>query len=161
MDGITEAHFIFFVMVGIVSLYQHWAPFGIALLVVTVHHGVIGALYPQAVFGHTGMHDPWLWTGVHAAFVLAAGPTHLASWRLNEVQGLSDALTGLPNRTLLEETTARGLRTGAPVSLLFVDLDDFKEVNDSRGQGAGTGGGTERRGWTSTATCPPRCAWAR
>jgi diguanylate cyclase (GGDEF)-like protein len=74
---------------------------------------------------------------VHAAFVLAASLAHLASWRLNETQVLSDALTGLANRILLEETTARGLRTGAPVSLLFVDLDDFKDVNDSRGHAAG------------------------
>jgi diguanylate cyclase (GGDEF)-like protein len=136
-QGVTEAHFVFFVMIGIVSLYQHWVPFGIALVVVTLHHGVVGTLYPVAVFGHGGMHDPWLWAGVHAAFVLAASLAHLASWRLNETQVLSDALTGLANRTLLEEATASGLRTGAPVSLLFVDLDDFKDVNDSRGHAAG------------------------
>ena len=29
--GVTEAHFQFFVMVGVVALYQDWVPFGIAL----------------------------------------------------------------------------------------------------------------------------------
>jgi diguanylate cyclase (GGDEF)-like protein len=135
--GVTEAHFIFFVVVGVVSLYQHWVPFGIALIVVTLHHGVIGTLYPHAVFGHTGMHDPWLWAGVHAAFVLAASLTHLASWRLNEDQVLSDALTGLANRTQLEERADRLLREGTPLSLLLIDLDGFKDVNDSRGHAAG------------------------
>ena len=126
-SGVTEAHFVFFVMVGLVSLYQHWVPFGIALLVVTLHHGVIGTLHPDAVFGHGGMHDPWLWAGVHAAFVLAASLAHLAAWRLNEDQVLSDALTGIANRTQLEERTQRLLRDGTTVSVLFIDLDGFKD----------------------------------
>jgi diguanylate cyclase (GGDEF)-like protein len=135
--GVTEAHFVFFVMIGVVSLYQHWVPFGIALVVVILHHGVIGTLYPHAVFGHGGMENPWLWAGIHGAFVLAASLAHLAAWRLNEDQVLSDALTGVANRTQLEESTHRLLRDGEPLCLLFVDLDDFKDVNDSRGHAAG------------------------
>ncbi len=136
-SGVTEAHFVFFVVIGVVSLYQHWVPFGIALVVVTGHHGVVGTVFPHAVFGHTEGHSPWMWAGVHAAFVLAASLAHLASWRLNEDQILSDPLTGLANRTLLEETTSRLLSRGGPASLLFIDLDDFKDVNDSRGHAAG------------------------
>jgi diguanylate cyclase (GGDEF)-like protein len=83
------------------------------------------------------MHDPWLWAGIHGAFVLAASLAHLAAWRLNEEQVLSDALTGVANRTQLEESTERLLRDGRPLCLLFVDLDDFKDVNDSRGHAAG------------------------
>ena len=33
-QGVTESHFIFFVMIGVVSLYQDWVPYGIALLMV-------------------------------------------------------------------------------------------------------------------------------
>jgi diguanylate cyclase (GGDEF)-like protein len=135
--GVTEAHFIFFVMIGVVSLYQDWVPYGIAVAVVALHHGVLGTLYPHAVFGHGAQHDPWLWAGIHAAFVLAASLAHLAAWRLNEDQVLSDPLTGLANRTLLEEVTHRVLQRGGAVSLLFIDLDDFKDVNDSRGHAAG------------------------
>jgi diguanylate cyclase (GGDEF)-like protein len=135
--GVTESHFIFFVMIGVISLYQDWVPFGIALVVVTLHHGVVGTLYPTAVYSHDAVHDPWLWAGIHAAFVLAASLAHLAAWRLNEDQVLSDSLTGLANRTLLEEITHRILQRGGAVSLLFIDLDDFKDVNDSRGHGAG------------------------
>ncbi len=124
-------------IIGVVSLYQDWVPYGIALLVVTVHHGAFGTLYPHAVYGHDAQHDPWLWAGIHAAFVLAASIAHLASWRLNEDQVLSDPLTGLANRTLLEEVTHRLLSRGGDVSLLFIDLDDFKAVNDSRGHASG------------------------
>jgi diguanylate cyclase (GGDEF)-like protein len=136
-SGVTEAHFIFFVMIGVVSLYQDWVPYGIALVVVVVHHGVFGTMYPHAVFSHEAQHDPWVWAGIHAAFVLAASIAHLASWRLNEDQVLSDPLTGLANRTLLEEITHRLLSRGGTVSLLFIDLDDFKAVNDSRGHASG------------------------
>ncbi|HEV7187008.1 MAG TPA: bifunctional diguanylate cyclase/phosphodiesterase [Blastococcus sp.] len=71
--------------------------------------------------------------------MLAASLTHLAAWRLNEDQVLSDPLTGLANRTLLEEITHRVLQRGGAVSLLFIDLDDFKAVNDSRGHAEGDG----------------------
>ncbi|WP_369832098.1 putative bifunctional diguanylate cyclase/phosphodiesterase [Blastococcus sp. TBT05-19] len=136
--GVTEAHFAFFVMIGVVSLYQSWIPFGIALVVVSVHHGAVGTLFPHEVFGHDAAeHQPWLWAGIHAAFVLAASLAHLTSWRLNEEQELSDSLTGLANRTQLEEVTARALGRGGPVSVLFVDVDDFKDVNDSRGHAVG------------------------
>ncbi|MGY1745084.1 putative bifunctional diguanylate cyclase/phosphodiesterase [Blastococcus sp. SYSU D00695] len=139
MDGQTEAHFHFFVVIGLVSLYQDWVPFGLALLVVVGHHGVLGTLVPHTVFGHAAaVHHPWTWAGIHAGFVLAASLAHLAAWRLNEQQGLRDPLTGLANRTLLMETTDRLLaRSSGEVSMLFLDLDDFKDVNDSRGHSAG------------------------
>ena len=55
-------------------------------------------------------------------------------------QAYHDPLTGLPNRSLfverVEERLAMGLRESMPV-VLFLDLDDFKIVNDTLGHAAG------------------------
>jgi diguanylate cyclase (GGDEF)-like protein len=51
---------------------------------------------------------------------------------------LTDELTGLPNRRLLVERLGQALRDGTgPIAVFFVDLDDFKAINDSLGHSAG------------------------
>jgi len=53
----------------------------------------------------------------------------------------TDSLTGLPNRRILEQTLsrelARSVRGGTPLSLVIIDLDDFKRLNDTAGHQAG------------------------
>ena len=56
-------------------------------------------------------------------------------------QAYSDTVTGLPNRRALDERLEREVmharRTGFPFSVLMMDLDGFKEVNDTHGHSLG------------------------
>ncbi len=58
-----------------------------------------------------------------------------------QYQATHDSLTGLPNRFLfvkkLEEALCQSSRNGRYFAVLFLDIDDFKRVNDSLGHSAG------------------------
>jgi diguanylate cyclase (GGDEF)-like protein len=58
-----------------------------------------------------------------------------------EVQASRDGLTGLPNRRMFDETLSRewrvSSRTGAPLSMLMIDIDRFKSLNDTYGHQRG------------------------
>jgi diguanylate cyclase (GGDEF)-like protein len=63
----------------------------------------------------------------------------VAQAEANRRQALHDALTGLPNRTLLRQRAGAALEGAAPgsVALMLIDLDRFKEVNDTLGHAYG------------------------
>ena len=69
-----------------------------------------------------------------------AGSLQAANEQLRTI-ALHDSLTGLPNRMLLEDrltqAVSRADRTGMPFSVMFVDLDWFKPVNDTYGHYVG------------------------
>ena len=56
---------------------------------------------------------------------------------ITEYQALYDALTGLPNRALFQDRVQRGIlaarRTSSGVAVMIMDIDRFKEVNDTLG----------------------------
>ena len=163
--GVTEAHFHFFVVVALLSLYEDWVPWGLACGYVLVHHGIMGVLDPKSVYGtHAdAAQHPLQWALIHAGFISALAGVNLVSWRSNEAarieagasadrfrhellwQAHHDPLTGLPNRRAfvqriddaLERCAASPAGAAAHVAVLFVDVDDFKVVNDSLGHAAG------------------------
>jgi diguanylate cyclase (GGDEF)-like protein len=99
----------------------------------------------KTVDAHT---DPrWLYSLAAAAF-LAACMAMCEMWFLvTELQGelarqaRTDALTGALNRRSMEEAavreTARSQRYGNALSMIVIDIDNFKHLNDTRGHAAG------------------------
>ena len=83
--GYIELHFHFFVMVVFLAFYQEWIPFGVAIIYVALHHGLVGVLWPQKVYNHpAAFESPWTWAGIHAFFVLWASAGSILAWRYNE-----------------------------------------------------------------------------
>jgi signal transduction histidine kinase len=83
--GLIEAHFHFFVVILLLTLYEDWIPFLIALGYVVVHHGVAGGISPELVYNHPdAIASPWKWALVHGGFVAAAAAGAVVAWRLNE-----------------------------------------------------------------------------
>lgn len=90
--GVIEAHFHFFVMVSLITLYQHWTPFLLSIAYVIFHHGVMGTVDPLSVYNHpAAIASPFKWALIHGFFILAASVAGLIVWRRNEDLRLREA----------------------------------------------------------------------
>ncbi|MDQ1503095.1 MAG: hypothetical protein QOD57_822 [Actinomycetota bacterium] len=84
--GVIEAHFHYFVMVGVVTLYQDWLPFVLAVGYVVLQHGLAGVIAPASVFNHeSAIERPWLWAGIHGLSIGAMSFAAVVSWKFSEV----------------------------------------------------------------------------
>lgn len=117
--GLIEAHFHFFIVVILVTLYQSWFPFLLALLFVVVHHGTVGVIDPGSVYNHAAaVARPWLWALVHGLFVSGAALAAMVAWKHVEIERerAETAAIRLHDRTVrhreameLNDTVVQGL----------------------------------------------------
>lgn len=83
--GLIEAHFHYFAVLSLVALYEDWRPFLLAVGFVILGHGTVGVLDPESIYNHpAALQRPWLWAGVHGAFVIAASIGPLILWKTHE-----------------------------------------------------------------------------
>jgi diguanylate cyclase (GGDEF)-like protein/PAS domain S-box-containing protein len=124
--GAIEAHFLFFITIMLLALYEDWVAFLIAFGYVVLHHGLMGALDPSGVYNHQEAVDhPWKWALIHGGFVLAAGAVAVTAWRLNEV---------VRAEALDSEQRFRGAFEGAPIGMIlfrFGDVGGVTQVNQA------------------------------
>ncbi|ATW88527.1 methyl-accepting chemotaxis protein [Halohasta litchfieldiae] len=80
--GFIEAHFLYFVGVGVVALYEDWVPFGVAIGYVATQHSVFGLIEWFTVYNHpAAMAKPVVWGGIHAVFVSMLSVAILVQWQ--------------------------------------------------------------------------------
>ena len=116
-DGAIESHFMFFVMIIVISLYEDWRPFFIAFGFVVVHHGLMGILDRASVYNHPG--NPWVLALIHGGFVAAAGIACVVHWRLNE-KARADSRQA-SERALESEARFRSAFEDGPVGMALVE----------------------------------------
>ena len=146
--GMIEMHFSFFVVIVVLTIYEDWTVFLLAIAFVLLHHGVMGTIEPHDVYNRPDAWEhPWKWAIIHSLFVTLAGAAGVMAWRLNENVrlrmhnaqreleqiSLTDSLTGLANRRRLLADLAAVLEERRPSLLMLLDLNGFKDYNDSYG----------------------------
>ncbi|MET1089152.1 MAG: GGDEF domain-containing protein [Arthrobacter sp.] len=152
ISGSVEAHFLFFIMVPVIALYEDWAPIAAAIGTVLIHHTVLGVLAPADLSGHPGtMHEAAGWVFLHISLFLATCITSVVHWTIHEraraeehilldrlaALAQHDPLTGLANRSLLHERLEAAVGAEETTLVIAVDIDGFKPVNDSHGHAVG------------------------
>jgi methyl-accepting chemotaxis protein len=83
--GLTDLHIWFYALLALVSLYQQWVPFLLAVAFVAVHHAAMSLWMPMSVFStpQAQMH-PILFSLLHAAFLLLEATFLAYGWKFTE-----------------------------------------------------------------------------
>ncbi|HLM65151.1 MAG TPA: ATP-binding protein [Acidimicrobiales bacterium] len=121
--GSIEAHFHFFVLVGLIGLYQDWVPFLWNVVFTVLSHGLGSAIAADLMFQHgAGQAHPWTWAFVHGVAVLSACLGVIVFWKNTEIeQERSLALAGELAAAELNAAQVEAAQRQS-VSELFVNL---------------------------------------
>ena len=86
-EGLIEAHFLYFVLLPLVALYQDWRAFLGSIGYVLVSHTIVGVIRPESMYNHpAALASPIKWAGVHALFVAALVVILIIEWGFAEAE---------------------------------------------------------------------------
>jgi len=118
-NGVVEMHFHYFVVVVILSLYEDWIPFLVAISFVVIEHGAMGVISPRSVYNHaSALNNPWKWALIHGVFVLAESVACLVAWRKNEDTRV-DLQKSLQSLSESEERFRSLVQNASDIAILF------------------------------------------
>ncbi|WP_198152125.1 putative bifunctional diguanylate cyclase/phosphodiesterase [Granulicella tundricola] len=154
--GRIETHFHVFGSLAFLAFYLDWEVLATATLVTLVDHLAMGYYLPASIFGtatasHWRLLEHVLWVVFFDIFLITSCVQGLkwlhavarreADQELLLYQAYHDALTGLGNRLQIQKLMGELLMPGSkeprPFALMAIDLDRFKEVNDTLGHQVG------------------------
>lgn len=83
--GDLEVHLHFFILLGVISIYQSWSAFLLAIAFEFTHHAISMWAADPRIFSvpHAAIH-PLRWTLLHVAYLTAAAVIHGVAWKSNE-----------------------------------------------------------------------------
>jgi signal transduction histidine kinase len=85
--GTIEAHFHFFVLIGLIALYQDWVPFIWNVVFTVLSHGLGSVMDSTSMYNHyAAQNNPWLWAVIHGVAVLAACAGLMVFWKNTEME---------------------------------------------------------------------------
>ncbi|HEY3141199.1 MAG TPA: ATP-binding protein [Acidimicrobiales bacterium] len=122
-NGSIEAHFHFFVLIGLIALYQDWVPFLWNVVFTVLSHGLGSSIAPDSMYNHyAAQHHPWTWAVIHGVAVLAACIGVIVFWKNTELE--QQRATALSAELAQAELTAAQTEAAQrqSVSALFVNL---------------------------------------
>lgn len=121
--GMIEAHFHYFILVGIIGLYQDWVPFLWNGAFTVVSHGLGSTIAEDLMFNHSAAQNrPWVWAAIHGVSVVCACLGVIIFWKNTEMEqqraiALAEDLAQAELTSAQREATQR-----RSISELFVNL---------------------------------------
>ncbi len=114
--GMIEAHFHFFILIGLIALYQDWVPFLWNVVFTVLSHGLGSAIGSDLMFQHAaGQARPWTWAALHGVAVLAACVGEIIFWKHTEQEQVR-------NVELVADLAAADVARREAMSELLVNL---------------------------------------